>query len=153
MIHINCRILLLLLPLLLPAGAVAMETQQDLRINEVFLRYGQKRNVTMVELSAEMLETYRMTHYKSIVIKGDAGAIRFTRTCLEADQREARKIKEVTDDGGIVSAYYQLPSASPGVNRFILFKVSRKGVMTLVYLEGELESDDLITILFAGKDF
>jgi len=39
-----------------------------------------------------------------------------------------------------------------GLNRFILFKISKKGVMTLVYIEGELDSEDLITILFAGKD-
>ena len=54
----------------------------------------------MVELSNEMLETYGMTRYKSITIKDDPEALRFTRQCLEADQRGARKIKEVTDDGG-----------------------------------------------------
>ena len=63
----------------------------------------------MVELSNEMLETYGMTRYKSITIKDDPEALRFTRQCLEADQRGARKIKEVTDDGGVGSAYYQLP--------------------------------------------
>ena len=34
----------------------------------------QKRNVTMVELSNEMLETYGMTRYKSITIKDDPEA-------------------------------------------------------------------------------
>ena len=40
-----------------------------------------------------------MTRYKSITIKNDPEALRFTRQCLETDQRGARKIKEVTDDG------------------------------------------------------
>lgn len=112
----------------------------------------QKRNVTMVELSNEMLETYGMTRYKSITIKDDPEALRFTRQCLEADQKGARKIKEVTDDGGVVSAYYQLKGVEADINRFVLFKVSKKGVITLVYIEGDLDSDDLITLLFTKKD-
>ena len=86
---------------LMPCGVSAAETQKDLKIQEVFQRYGKKRNVTMVELSNEMLETYGMTRYKSITIKDDPEALRFTRQCLEADQKGARKIKEVTDDGGV----------------------------------------------------
>ncbi len=141
--------LLLAFGYLLPQQARAIENQKDLSIQEVFSRYGKKRNVTMVELSNEMLETYSMKHYKSITIKDDPEALRFTRQCLEADQKGARKIKEVTDDGGVISAYYQLPGKEAELNRFILFKVSKKGVITLVYIEGDLESDDLITLLFA----
>ena len=127
---------------LLPTGVGAAETQKDLKIQDVFTRYGKKKNVTMVELSNEMLETYGMTRYKSITIKNDPEALRFTRQCLETDQRGARKIKEVTDDGGKES----------DVNRFVLFKVNSKGTITLVYIEGELDSDDLITLLFTKKD-
>lgn len=137
---------------LFPVVAQGAEAQKDLKIQDVFLRYGKKKNVTMVELSNEMLETYGMTRYKSITIKNDPDALRFTRQCLEADQKGARKIKEVTDDGGVVSAYYQLPGVEEDVNRFVLFKVNRKGVITLVYIEGDLDGDDLITLLFTKKD-
>ena len=41
----------------------------------------------MVELSNEMLETYGMTRYKSITIKDDPEALRFTRQCLEATRK------------------------------------------------------------------
>lgn len=142
---------LLVVLLLLPAGAFAAEAQKDLKIQDVFTRYGKNKNVTMVELSNEMLETYGMTRYKSITIKNDPEALRFSRQCLEADQKGAKKIKEVTDDGGVVSAYYQLPGKEKDVNRFILFKVNTKGVITLVYIEGDLDSEDLITILFTNK--
>lgn len=140
---------------LFPSGAMATDAavqQKDLRIQDVFQRYGRKKNVTMVELSNEMLETYGMTRYKSITIKNDPDALSFTRQCLEADQKGARKIKEVTDDGGVISAYYQLPGKDADINRFVLFKVNKKGVITLVYIEGDLDSDDLITILFTKKD-
>ncbi len=149
----NILLLLILSDILCTTASFAGEMQEGLHIQEVFRRYGKKKNVTMVELSNEMLETYGMTHYKSITIKNDADALRFTRECLEADQKGARKIKEVTDDGGIISAYYQLPVKDRFLNRFILFKVSNKGVVTLVYIEGELDSDDLITLLFTSKDF
>ncbi|MDR1919989.1 MAG: hypothetical protein LBQ65_10140 [Tannerellaceae bacterium] len=142
--------LALLLMFCLLTTSHAEEMQSGLKIQEVFQRYGKKRNVVMVELSNEMLETYGMTHYKSITIKDDPEALRFTRRCLEIDQQGARKIKEVIDDGGVISAYYQLPG-NEGLNRFILFKVNRKGVITLVYIAGDLDSDDLITILFTDK--
>ena len=152
--HIRCALwLLMVLCLVLPEELYAAETQRDLKIRDVFTRYGKKKNVTMVELSKEMLETYGMTLYKSIVIKNDPEALRFTRQCLKADQNGARKIKEITDDGGVVSAYYQMPGKEKDINRFVLFKVNAKQVITLVYIEGELDSDDLITLLFTRKDF
>lgn len=138
---------------LAPVSLSAREAQKDLKIQQVFLRYGKKKNVTMVELSNEMLETYGMTRYKSITIRQDEEALRYTRRCLEADQQGARKIKEVTDGGEVVSAYYQLPGTEEDMNRFILFKVNKKGMITLVYIEGDLDSDDLITLLFTKKDF
>jgi hypothetical protein len=151
--QIKCIVVLLLaVNWWFPVQATAMEAQKDLKIQEVFQRYGKKKNVTMVELSNEMIETFSMAHYKSITIKDDREALQFIRHCLDEDQQGARKIKEVTDDGGLISAYYQLPGKDEELNRFILFKVSKRGVITLVYIEGELDSDDLITILFTKKD-
>lgn len=150
--QIKQLVFFILLFTLATEASSAAEMQKGLRIQEVFHRYGKKKNVTMVELSNEMLETYGMTHYKSITIKNDPVALEFTRQCLESDQQGARKIKEITDDGGLISAYYQLPGKEKVLNRFILFKVNQKGIITLVYIEGELESDDLITLLFSGKE-
>ena len=167
-----------------PVITEAAKTQEDLKIKDVFRIYGKNKNVTMVELSKEMLDTYDITFYKSITIKNDPEALTFIRKCLEKDQEGAHKIKEVMSDGEIISAYYQIPGENiatnrskrlkqiqekinavnrfippkqiPGknsaVNRFILFKVNQKDVITLIYIEGELDSDDLITILFTKKD-
>jgi hypothetical protein len=142
----SCLIILLLFITSISAGATVM--QKDLKIQEVFLQYGKKKNVTVVELSRELLETYSLAHYKSITIKGYPDALRLSRHCLAIDQKGAKKIKEVTEGGEIVSAYYQLPGAQEDMNRFILFKVNAKGEVTLVYIEGAIDGDDLITILF-----
>ena len=40
---------------------------KGLQIATVFQKYGKQKGVTMVELSNEMLETYQMTLYKSLV--------------------------------------------------------------------------------------
>lgn len=143
---------LLIFMLLCPVLSEAARTQENLKIKDVFNIYGKRKNVTMVELSKEMLDTYNITFYKSITIKNDPEALGFIRKCLEKDQEGAHKIKEVTDDGGIISAYYQIPGQNSAFNRFILFKVNQKGIITLIYIEGELDSDDLITILFTKKD-
>jgi Serine dehydrogenase proteinase. len=137
---------------LCPAISEAAKMQEDLKIKDVFRIYGKRKNVVMVELSKEMLDTYDITFYKSITIKNDPEALSFIRKCLDKDQEGAHKIKEVTDDGGVISAYYQIPVKNSSFNRFILFKVNPKGVITLIYIEGELDSDDLITILFTKKD-
>ena len=137
---------------LCPVITEAAITQEDLKIKDIFRIYGKNKNVTMVELSKEMPDTYDITFYKSITIKNDPDALTFIRKCLEKDQEGAHKIKEVMSDGGLISAYYQVPGKNNDVNRFILFKVNEKGVITLIYLEGELDSDDLITILFTKKD-
>lgn len=138
----------LLVFLLCSPSLEAVGMQRGLKIQDVFQRYGKKKNVTMVEMSKEMLDSYHMSHYRSITIKQDEKALRFVRECLQADQKDARTIKEVVSDGQVTSAYYELPGQRDKQNRFILFKVNNKGVITLVYIEGELQSDDLISLLF-----
>lgn len=105
----------------------------------------------MVELSNEMLETYQMTLYKSLVFKDVEEALPTILNCLDADKKKAKKVKEVVAGGQIQSGYYQLPQLKEDVNRFILFKTGKKGSATLIYIEGELDADDLVTMLFMKK--
>ena len=141
-------LLTILFVFLCPLQLEASLMQEDLKIKDVFRIYGKNKNVVMVELSKDMLEMYDITFYKSITIKNDAEALTFIRKCLEADQDGARKIKEITSNGAVISAFYQITDKNSDMNRFILFKVNQQGVITLIYIEGKLDSDDLITILF-----
>ena len=137
--------------LLLTVASGMVRAQQGLQIASVFQKYGKQKGVTMVELSNEMLETYQMTLYKSLVFKDVEEALPDILNCLEADKRKARKVKEVVAGGQIQSGYYQLPQLKEDVNRFILFKTGKKGSATLIYIEGELDADDLVTMLFMKK--
>ena len=140
-----------LIALLLTFAAHAA-AQQGLQIATVFQKYGKQKGVTMVELSNEMLETYQMTLYKSLVFKDVNNALPTILRCLEADKKKAKKVKEVVSNGQIKSGYYQLPQLKEDVNRFILFKTGKKDSATLIYIEGELDADDLITMLFMKKE-
>ena len=140
-----------LITLLLTFAAHAA-AQQGLQIATVFQKYGKQKGVTMVELSNEMLETYQMTLYKSLVFKDASDALPTILRCLEADKKKAKKVKEVVSNGQIKSGYYQLPQLKEDVNRFILFKTAKKDSATLIYIEGELDADDLITMLFMKKE-
>lgn len=141
--------LIVLLLTVLPAVANA---QQGLQIATVFQKYGKQKGVTMVELSNEMLESYQMVLYKSLSFKDVEEALPTILRCLETDKKKARKVKEVVAGGQIQSGYYQLPQLKEDVNRFILFKTGKKGTASLIYIEGELEADDLVTLLFMKKE-
>lgn len=138
--------------LLLTVASGMARAQQGLQIASVFHKYGKQKGVTMVELSNEMLETYQMTLYKSLVFKDVEEALPTILNCLDADKKKAKKVKEVVAGGQIQSGYYQLPQLKEDVNRFILFKTGKKGSATLIYIEGELDADDLVTMLFMKKN-
>lgn len=138
--------------LLLTVASGMARAQQGLQIASVFQKYGKQKGVTMVELSNEMLETYQMTLYKSLVFKEVEEALPTILNCLDADKKKAKKVKEVVAGGQIQSGYYQLPQLKEDVNRFILFKIGKKGSATLIYIEGELDADDLVTMLFMKKN-
>lgn len=138
--------------LLLTVASGMARAQQGLQIASVFQKYGKQKGVIMVELSNEMLETYQMTLYKSLVFKDVEEALPTILNCLDADKKKAKKVKEVVAGGQIQSGYYQLPQLKEDVNRFILFKTGKKGSATLIYIEGELDADDLVTMLFMKKN-
>ena len=138
--------------LLLTVASGMARAQQGLQIASVFQKYGKQKGVTMVELSNEMLETYQMTLYKSLVFKDVEEALPTILNCLDADKKKAKKVKEVVAGGQIQSGYYQLPQLKEDVNRFILFETGKKGSATLIYIEGELDADDLVTMLFMKKN-
>lgn len=147
----NKMIRITLTTLLLTISGHVM-AQHDLKIASVFQKYGKQKGVTMVELSNELVDIYEMKLYKSLSFKNVGNALPYILDCLEEDRKKAKKVKEVVSDAKIQSGYYQLPQVKEGVNRFILFKTEEKGSATLIYLEGALDADDLVTLLFMKKE-
>ncbi|WP_243347839.1 DUF6108 family protein [Parabacteroides sp. FAFU027] len=127
-----------------------VNAQSDLQISKVFEKYGSRKHVVMVEMSREMLASYNMTLYKSISIKEDPSSVEFVRNCLSKDKEGAKKIKQVMKGGELVSAYYQLNKRGKD-NRFILFRSDPPNVVTLIYIETEEETDNIVNMLLKKK--
>lgn len=143
--------------LLLSAATAEIRAQEGLHSASIFQKYGKQKGVTMVELSKDMLDSYRINLYKSLVFKDITEELPYILDCLEKDRKEGtmKKLQEIVEDGKLLTAYYQLPQLKKNnqtLNRFILFKVGKKNSATFIYIEGNLNSDELVALLFQRKN-
>lgn len=129
---------------------VNLSAQEGLHISDVFQYYGKKHGSTMVQLSSEVLSPYNMTLYISLSFHPTklSNGLDWVTDCIDQDKKRAKKIKETILDGKLQSGYYQLSQIQKGTNRFILFKINQKQKATLIYIEGTLDSAELVTMLF-----
>ena len=129
--------------------STGLYAQQGLQIASVFKKYGNQKGATYVELSKMLSKEWDINHYQSLKLAKVEKALPDIYRCLETDKQHAKKIKEVVSNGQIQSGYYQLPPLKGNINRFILFRIGKKGDATLIYIEGEIDSDDLVTLIFS----
>ena len=127
--------------------------QEGLQIATLFEKYKDKKNVTYVELNGSILRSYRMTAYKSLVFEQVAPYKQEIVQCLKqaVDAHQVQKTQEVNESGELRSAYYRLSRATrkgKKVNRYILYKVGKEDKATLVYIEGPLDEDELMEMLY-----
>ena len=128
--------------------ASATFAQKQLAINKIFEQYGKQKGSTMVVLSDDVIKSYHLDFYKSITLPFDKKSSEEIQQSLETDKKQAKKIKEVISNGIIYSGYYQLPMENKLKNRYILFKISDNATATLIYMEGDIESEEIVNLLF-----
>lgn len=136
---------------LLAGASLSAQAQESLKINSIFDKYGKQKGATLVVLTGEALNSYRLDVFRSLTIKYDKTILNDIQNAVEKDKGQAREIKEVINNGIISSGYYQLPEENEKINRYILFKIGNDGVATLIYMEGRKESEQLIRNLFIKK--
>jgi len=130
----------------------SLHAQKDLQISKVFEQYGEKKGVTMVDMTNEMLDGYDFSLFKSITIKNNPSAADFIRKCLEKDQEGARKVKQVVANGVLTSVYLQLPRKGQ-LYRLILFNQSfhPENKITLIYIESKNDSENILKLILKKK--
>ena len=128
--------------------ATATFAQKQLAINKIFEQYGKQKGSTMVVLSDDVIKSYHLDFYKSITLPYDKKRSEEIQQSLETDKKQAKKIKEVISNGIIYSGYYQLPMENKLKNRYILFKISDNATATRSYMEGDIESEEIVNLLF-----
>lgn len=137
-----CTVLLMLL-LVVPACA-----QKGLKVDEVLRRFGHERGSKMVEMNNTTLMGYRLKVYKSLIYKRNAAEI---ENILKGDRKQAKKIREVVEDGRVVSGYYMMAPAAKDLNRYVLFSKGSGGRGTVIYIEGDLSPDDIMKMCYSRK--
>lgn len=80
---------------------------------------------------------------KSLVYSRYGNAI---EAYLKTDRKNARKVREIVEDGIITSGYYMMKPVRQGLNRYILFRNGSKQSGTVVYIEGALTPDELMKL-------
>lgn len=139
----------LLLTLLLTIISIIMaDAQTSLSIDKVFATYGRAKGCKMVEMHDAELKGYKLKTYKSLVYKTSGTEI---NKLLNEDKKRAKKIREVVNNGIVMSGYYQMEPAGGGINRYILFSRGMKDSGTVIYIEGTLKPDDIMKLCYRKK--
>lgn len=143
---------IILILLLAGSSLSVLQAQKGLAIKKVFDTYGKSEDAVMVEMSLDILQGYDFALFKSITITDNEAAAELARKCIAIDEKDARKVKQVVANGIPTSVYLQLPPKG-NYYRLILYNHTRKpeSVLTLIYIESETDSEDLLKFILKKK--
>lgn len=135
--------LLIIATLLLISGNA--NAQSGLHINEAFSKYGHSKGCTMVEMNDIDIKGHRIDVFKTLTYKRYAKEI---AGIVEADRKQAKKIREVIHDGKVQSGCLMMPPTRKGHNRFVVFTNPINGTGAVIYIEGKVTVDDIMKICY-----
>ena len=130
-------------------GIGTANAQEGLAVNNIFQQYGHSKGCKMVVMKNTKLRGYHLIIYKSLTYPNKYAAD--IKKDLNTDRRAAKKIREVIDDGSIASGYYMMPPHANGINRYVLFSNTNKGKGAVIYIEGDLSPEDIMTICYTKR--
>lgn len=128
------------------ACTMTAAAQEGLNVDKVFQRFGKSKGCKMVVMKNTELRGYKLQTYKSLVYKNLYSAI---EPNLAADKKSAKKVREVVEEGRIVSGYYMMAPLRGGINRYILFSNVGGHKGTVIYIEGTLSPDDIMKLCYS----
>ncbi|WP_299342009.1 DUF6108 family protein [Prevotella sp.] len=128
------------------ACTITAAAQEGLNVDRVFQRFGKSKGCKMVVMKNTELRGYKLHTYKSLVYKNLYSAI---EPYLAADKKSAKKVREVVEEGRIVSGYYMMAPLRGGINRYILFSNVGGHKGTVIYIEGTLSPDDIMKLCYS----
>ncbi len=123
--------------------------QEGLAVNSIFQQYGHSKGCKMVVMQNIKLRGYRLAVYKSLTYNNKYAAS--INNILKTDRRTAKKIREVVDNGRIASGYYMMAPLQSGNNRYILFSNTDHNKGAVIYIEGDLSPEDIMSICYTKR--
>jgi hypothetical protein len=134
------RFTMLMLMLITASGLYA---QDDLMVGKLFEQYGHAKGCKMVELHHGSFKGYELETYKSLIYKNIGSQI---ANYLDTDRKNAKKVREIVEDGQVMSGYYMMKPIKSGINRYILFRKNNNQSGTVIYIEGSLSPEELMKL-------
>ena len=123
--------------------------QEGLAVNSIFLQYGHSKGCKMVVMQNTKLRGYQLAVYKSLTYNNKYATS--INNILKTDRRAAKKIREVVDNGRIASGYYMMAPLQSGNNRYILFSNTDHNKGAVIYIEGDLSPEDIMSICYTKR--
>ena len=123
--------------------------QEGLAVNSIFQQYGHSKGCKMVVMHNTKLRGYRLAVYKSLTYNNKYATS--INNILKTDRRAAKKIREVVDNGRIASGYYMMAPLQSGNNRYILFSNTDHNKGAVIYIEGDLSPEDIMSICYTKR--
>ena len=139
--------------ILLACLSLSLRAQEGLKIEQLFTKYGNAKGVTLVELNGEILASYHMDTYLSLVFEDVTPYAPEIEACLEdaVQSLQVRKRQLVNQSGTLQSVYLQLTNVrrkGKKLQRYVLFKRGKNTTATLIYIEGSLSEKELMDMLY-----
>ena len=123
-----------------------VHAQERLQIADLFSKYGEQKDVTRVELNGSILKSYRMTTYKSLVFKNVSPYRQEIQQAIVHDKQDnAKKAQEVMDQ------LKEVERNGKKLNRYIIFKIGKDSMGTLIYIEGLLSEKEMMDMLYKSE--
>lgn len=120
--------------------------QKGLNIENAFRLYGKAKGCKMVVMHNTELRGYELKTYKSLTFKKLKDEVVMY---LKADRKSAKKIREVVEDGKLISGYYMMPPLEGAINRYILFSYGNDGSGAIIYIESKLSPEDIMKLCYS----
>ena len=132
---------------LLMAIANPVSAQSGLQVDLLFHKLERAKGCKMVVINDGNLRGYSLHIYKALTYKTQRDVV---QPYLQADRKHAKKIREVVDNGIVMSGYYMMQPAGK-YNRYILFSNGKGLSGTVIYIEGQLSPDDILKLCYVRK--
>ena len=130
-------------------GLGMANAQEGLAVNNIFQQYGHSKGCKMVVMKNTKLRGYHLDVYKSLTYNHKYAAN--INSMLKTDRHAAKKVREVVDNGRIASGYYMMQPLPSGKNRYVLFSNNDDSKGAVIYIEGDLSPEDIMTICYTRR--
>lgn len=144
----NNMIIRIIMVTMMMFSASIMSAQDDLQVSNIFQLYGHDKGCKMVELHHGTFKGYQLDIYKSLIYKNIGNNV---ENYLKQDRKNAKKVREIIEDGQVTSGYYLMKPIKSGTNRYILFKKGENQSGTVIYIEGSLSPEQLMDLCTIRK--